>query len=245
MTGGPAWRWPPLTPSHAGEAGPAAVFSPRSSQQKDRHLLTPLATKFLQYLSTRRAPGRGGSSCLGRGDGVGDSMELWPWGPGRGWGLSPPRAKGHLPAGEGGGGAGSPAEMEEEEPSPLTQPPLGAEQVRPLGSSPALRGRAGWPPCPREAAGSPPRKGGMEQKRWTCVHVCGRSQKPVLSTTSFTLTPCCGTPLWVIPPQAPNHLPPHLSLSPPPPHLPFREMLKMRQPWFQTQFSSPRVRDLR
>ena len=83
-------------PSQAGEAGPAAVFSPRSSQQKDRHLLAPLATKFLQYLSTRRAPGRGGSACLGRGDGVGDSMELWPWGPGWGWGLSPPRAKGHL-----------------------------------------------------------------------------------------------------------------------------------------------------
>ena len=92
-----AQRWPPLTPSQAGEAGPAAVFSPRCSRQKDRHLLAPPAAKLLQYLSTRRVPGRGGSSCLGSGEGVGDSMELWPWGPGRGRGaLTPPRAKGHL-----------------------------------------------------------------------------------------------------------------------------------------------------
>lgn len=136
--------------------------------------------------------------------------------------------------------------MEEEEPSPPHPAPSGCragETTRLLSCSTgegrvaslapekqqgALLGRVGWN-----------RSGGR-------VHACGCGQKPVLSTTSFTLTPCWAySPMGSSPLRPLTTSPPHFSLSPPPPYLPFREMLKMRQPWFQTQFSGPRVRDLR
>ena len=57
----------------------------------------PTSNEALTIFVNPMVSGRGGSSCSGRGEGVGNSMELWPWGPGRGRGaLTPPRAKGHL-----------------------------------------------------------------------------------------------------------------------------------------------------
>ena len=45
--------------------------------------------------------------------------------------------------------------MEEESPATPHQPPLGAEQVRPLSSSPALWGKAGWPHWPQKSSREP------------------------------------------------------------------------------------------
>lgn len=42
--------------------------------------------------------GSGGSSRVGRREGVGNGNEHWLWGPGWGGGLTPPRAKGYLPS---------------------------------------------------------------------------------------------------------------------------------------------------